>query len=237
MHIFYCFNIVFFTTALISVTSAHGVITSATGDAGGQGTALAGIIPLKPHPMLDYYRSMLTLLVDAATPRDGTRRRPFQQDTTVFEEEDDDNQAEARTGCGMTIQAGEINIPTAMQSVITQNGGLPQVSPGGELTMTLHQVNADGAGPYECMIDQTGTGASFTPMTVTQNVPGREGRDRAGSETDFVSSSSEGFSWRGLLSNGGRDIAACSTDAGEYGMYRNRRCDGRYMYGSVPKPC
>jgi len=105
----------------------------------------------------------------------------------VFEEEDDGNQGEARTGCGMTIQAGEINIPTAMQSVITQNGGLPQVSPGGELTMTLHQVNADGAGPYECMIDQTGTGASFTPITVTQNVPGQDGRDRAGSETDFVS--------------------------------------------------
>ncbi|CAZ79612.1 unnamed protein product [Tuber melanosporum] len=163
MHMHYFLDIVLFTTTLITVTSAHGVITSATGDAGGQGTALA---------------------VDAATPRDGTRRRPFQQDTTVFEEEDDD-EGVARTGCGMTLQAGEINIPTAMQSVITQNGGLPQVSPGGELTMTLHQVNGDGAGPYECMIDQTGTGASFTPMTVTQNVPGQDGRDRDGSETDF----------------------------------------------------
>ncbi|RPB01679.1 hypothetical protein L873DRAFT_1788289 [Choiromyces venosus 120613-1] len=51
--------------------------------------------------------------------------------------------------------------------------------------MTLHQVNADGAGPYECMIDQTGTGASFTPVVVTQNVLGQNGRERDRSEIDF----------------------------------------------------
>ncbi|CUS07535.1 unnamed protein product [Tuber aestivum] len=169
MHMHYFLDIVLFTTTLTTLTSAHGVIIEATGDAGGQGTALA---------------------VDAATPRDGTRRRPFQQDTTVFEEEDDDEGA-VRTGCGMTLQAGEIDIPTAMQSVIAQNGGLPQVSPGGELTMTLHQVNADGAGPYQCMIDQTGTGESFTPMVVTQNVPGEEGRERDGSETAFMPANME----------------------------------------------
>ena len=49
---------------------------------------------------------------------------------------------------------------------------LPQVSAGGELMMTLHQVNGDGAGPYTCMIDATGTGTNWTPIQVTQNVDG-----------------------------------------------------------------
>lgn len=53
------------------------------------------------------------------------------------------------------------------------NGGtLPQVSAGGEISMTLHQVNGDGAGPYKCMIDATGTGTQWTPIQVTQNIDG-----------------------------------------------------------------
>jgi hypothetical protein len=38
--------------------------------------------------------------------------------------------------------------------------------------MTVHQVNSDGAGPYDCMIDATGTGANWQPITVTQNLEG-----------------------------------------------------------------
>lgn len=53
--------------------------------------------------------------------------------------------------------------------------------------MTLHQVNGDGAGPYTCMIDATGTGTNWVNMQVTTNVPGRRGNDRNGAETDFVS--------------------------------------------------
>lgn len=50
---------------------------------------------------------------------------------------------------------------------------LPQVSAGGQLMMTLHQVNGDGAGPYTCMMDASGTGQSFdTMLQVTQNVDG-----------------------------------------------------------------
>jgi hypothetical protein len=154
-------------SATIPTVTAHGVIIAAEGDAGGQGTALA---------------------VDSSTPRDGTRRRPFQQDTTRFEDADDeDNPAVGATGCGETLQNGEINIATAMQQVISESGGLPQVSQGGQVIMTLHQVNADGAGPYACMVDGTGSGASFVPMAVSQNVPGDDGRDRDGSATDFVS--------------------------------------------------
>lgn len=50
--------------------------------------------------------------------------------------------------------------------------------------MTLHQVNGDGAGPYTCEIDTTGTGNNFQPMTVLTNVPGAGGNSGARAE-DF----------------------------------------------------
>lgn len=101
-------------------------IIEATGNAGGSGTAIG---------------------IDESTPRTGTGRRPFQQDTTIFD---------GPTGCGRTLLGGQNNMETGTAAVAQKNGGLPQVTPGGILSMTLHQVNADGAGPYTCMIDQTG---------------------------------------------------------------------------------
>lgn len=49
--------------ALAELVAGHGAIIAAVGDAGGSGMALG---------------------VDTSTPRDGTRRRPFQQDSTRF---------------------------------------------------------------------------------------------------------------------------------------------------------
>ena len=42
--------------------------------------------------------------------------------------------------------------------------------------MTLHQVNADGAGPMACSIDTSGKGTSFQAMQITTNVPGTNGK-------------------------------------------------------------
>jgi hypothetical protein len=71
--------------------------------------------------------------------------------------------------------------------MIAANGGtLPQITPGGMVSMTLHQVNGDGAGPYQCMIDSTGTGTNWQPMTVGTNVPGTNSNSKA-KATDFVS--------------------------------------------------
>lgn len=63
---------------------------------------------------------------------------------------------------------------------------LPQVSQGGELRMTLHQVNSDGGGPYVCMIDATGRGTNWVAMEVTEQVPGDDGNNDEGEATDFV---------------------------------------------------
>lgn len=47
--------------ATAELVAGHGAIIAATGDAGGSGMALG---------------------IDTSTPRDGTRRNPFQQDST-----------------------------------------------------------------------------------------------------------------------------------------------------------
>lgn len=141
------------------LAASHSVITNAVGDSGGSGMALG---------------------VDTSTPRDGTRRRPFQQDATRF-------RGDAEDTVGETIGAGDNDVESGTSAILAETGDvLPQVSPGGELNMTLHQVNSDGAGPYTCMINSDGTAASWSEITVTQNVEGNErGRNRDGEAQDF----------------------------------------------------
>jgi hypothetical protein len=62
---------------------------------------------------------------------------------------------------------------------------IPQVSStGGVVTMTFHQINGDGAGPITCSVSADATGKTFTPMEVTTNVPGTNGRSNAANK-DF----------------------------------------------------
>jgi hypothetical protein len=59
------------------------------------------------------------------------------------------------------------------------------VTKGSTVQVTLHQVNADGAGPYVCDLDATSNaGVAFTNLTVTNNVPGANGLSQA-KEQDF----------------------------------------------------
>ncbi|CZR44920.1 putative gEgh 16 protein [Fusarium proliferatum ET1] len=148
-----------FVAADLAAVSAHSVITNAVGDAGGSGMALG---------------------VDTSTPRDGTRRRPFQQDATRFRGNSADTVGETLSGGDNDIEQGTLDI---MEETGSQ---LPQVNPGGSLEMTVHQVNSDGAGPYTCMINADGTGTSWENIQVTTNVEGNErGRNRDGEMGDF----------------------------------------------------
>lgn len=91
-------------------------------------------------------------LVEDTTPRDGATRNPFQQDSTRFRNA-------AADACGETLGGGTNDPATQVPAMLAANGGqMPQISAGGMVMMTLHQVNGDGAGPYECMIDSTGAG-------------------------------------------------------------------------------
>ena len=156
----------FFSTALVALlagtqfVAGHGVITAAKGDAGGSGSAIG---------------------VDPSTPRDGTTAKPFEQDTTRFK-------GNAADTCGSTKEGGVNDIESGTAAVLKQSGGqLPQITAGGSVQMTLHQVNSDGAGPYACMIDSTGTGTNWQNIQVTTNVAGNDkGRNPDGQAQDHV---------------------------------------------------
>ncbi|KAF4955750.1 hypothetical protein FGADI_4321 [Fusarium gaditjirri] len=152
-------NIIFALFVAADLATAHSVITNAVGDAGGSGMALG---------------------VDTSTPRDGTRRRPFQTDATRF-------RGNAADTVGETLAGGDNQIEQGTLDIMEETGSqLPQVNPGGSLEMTVHQVNSDGAGPYTCMINADGTGTSWDNIQVTTNVEGNErGRNRDGEMGDF----------------------------------------------------
>ncbi|SZF01261.1 unnamed protein product [Blumeria hordei] len=143
--------------AFSQLVAGHGAIIKAVGDMGGSGTAIG---------------------IDAATPRDGATRNPFQADATRFK----NNNVDA---CGETLGGGPNDPMTGMAKVVSESNGMPMISAGGMVMMTLHQVNGDGAGPYECMIDSTGMGTGgWTKMEVATNVPGKNSRSKAKAE-DF----------------------------------------------------
>ncbi|KAG8830366.1 hypothetical protein FRC18_008207 [Serendipita sp. 400] len=119
--------------------------------------------------------SAMAMGVVATTPRDGTRRNPFQTDSSIINDEEIES-GEA-SPCGRTLQGGVNQIASEVDAA--SSAGLPAMSADGQITMTLHQVNGDGAGPYTCDISTDATGTNFQPATVVTNVPGRNSRSRA----------------------------------------------------------
>ncbi|KAJ6459490.1 hypothetical protein C8R47DRAFT_994627, partial [Mycena vitilis] len=106
----------------------------------------------------------------ASTPRTGSSPKPFEQDTSVIR---DKEIASGKTGaCGRTAAGG--NNDVAAQLAAASSAGLPTAAADGSVTMTLHQVNQDGAGPFTCDVSGDG-GNTFQAATVTTNVPGKFG--------------------------------------------------------------
>jgi len=137
---------------------AHGTITGVTGANGVQAAGF-GIL--------------------ASTPRNGATPKPFEQDTSVIR---DKEIASGKTGvCGRTAAGG--NNDVASQLAAASQAGLPTAGADGSVTMTLHQVNQDGAGPFTCEVSGDG-GNTFQAATVTQQVPGKFGLSFA-TATDF----------------------------------------------------
>ncbi|KAI1757607.1 hypothetical protein F4782DRAFT_135757 [Xylaria castorea] len=144
--------------SIAHLVAGHGAITNAVGDAGGSGMAIG---------------------IDTSTPRDGTKRKPFQQDSTRFRGDQADT-------FGETVGAGDNDVEQGTQAIMAETGDqLPQVTQGGALNMTLHQVNSDGGGPYTCAINADGTGQTWEDITVTTTPPGKNSRNREGAATDF----------------------------------------------------
>ncbi|TQS31431.1 hypothetical protein Golomagni_08286, partial [Golovinomyces magnicellulatus] len=146
---------------------------------------------------------------DDSTPRDGATRKPFQADSTRFK----NNNVDA---CGETLGGGPNEPAEQVAKVVQASNGMPMISPGGMVMMTLHQVNGDGAGPYKCMIDTTGTGTGgWTDMDVVTNVPGKNSRSKAKAE-DFPLTAKVAADQKCTGSMGGMDnvcMVRCNNNA------------------------
>ncbi|KAH8893845.1 hypothetical protein GQ53DRAFT_100168 [Thozetella sp. PMI_491] len=144
--------------AAAPLVAAHGKVPVVTGDAGGNGTALAikgGIVP-GPGP-----------------------NSKTEVDTTVF------GSTKIQTdGLGRTTGQGKNNVAMLSAAMAQSGATLPQVSDGGSISGTFHIVTTDGAGPIKAVLDPTATGkfSNGTMLTTVTDVPGKNGNIAAPKE-------------------------------------------------------
>lgn len=78
-------------------------------------------------------------------PRNCTSINPCQQDATLIR--DAEIAANVVNECGRTELQGNIDIGENTENALAAKE-VTQVQSGSTLTITMHQVNADGAGPF-----------------------------------------------------------------------------------------
>ncbi|KAA8572926.1 hypothetical protein EYC84_003477 [Monilinia fructicola] len=139
---------ILFQAALLSVAQAHGVILAAQG--------------LKGSP------TSVGFKVDDAIARNCTGISPCQQDTTIIR--DAEIAANIVNECGRTELSGNIDVGENTENALAANS-VTQVKAGTKMTVTIHQVNADGAGPYSCDLDQTSNAAKTQDFNITVQLP------------------------------------------------------------------
>ncbi|TPX15857.1 uncharacterized protein E0L32_000191 [Thyridium curvatum] len=143
--------------ALVAVANAHGAIINAQG--------LAGSPP------------SVGFAVDKSIARNCTTISPCQLDATIIR--DAEIKANIVNECGRTELAGNIDVGESTEAAL-RLGQVTQVKAGSKITVTIHQVNADGAGPYACDLDEeSNAGIISQNLTVTNNVPGVNGFSEA----------------------------------------------------------
>lgn len=77
--------------------------------------------------------------------RNCTSISPCQQDATLIR--DAEIESNVVNECGRTEIGGNIDVGENTENALAA-GQVTQVKSGSTITMTIHQVNADGAGPY-----------------------------------------------------------------------------------------
>ncbi|KAI5918645.1 hypothetical protein F4810DRAFT_561241 [Camillea tinctor] len=144
-------------SVLLALTQAHGVILGAQG--------------IKGSP------ESVGFQVNPELARNCTSISPCQQDTTIIRDQEIiDNVVNE---CGRTELAGNIDIGENTENALAA-GAVTQVQSGTQMIVTIHQVNADGAGPYTCDLVEAGNNGIITQnLTVEDNVPGVNGLSQA----------------------------------------------------------
>ncbi|GAD95364.1 hypothetical protein SNOG_11034 [Paecilomyces variotii No. 5] len=145
--------------ALVAGVHSHGVILAVEGEKG------------SPESR--------GFLVNTTLPRNCINISPCQQDTTIIRDEEM-NQNIVNT-CGRTELNGNVDVGQETEKELAANR-VTSVQKGSTLAVTIHQVNADGAGPYSCDLDPTSNSLAtneFIPLQVSNNVPGTNGLSQA----------------------------------------------------------
>ncbi|KAI2604348.1 uncharacterized protein GGS25DRAFT_515891 [Hypoxylon fragiforme] len=151
------FSSIISLASLLALAQAHGVILGAQG--------------------LDGSPASVGFKVEAELARNCTSISPCQQDTTIIR--DAEIAANVVNECGRTELAGNIDIGENTENALAA-GAVTQVKAGTQLEVTIHQVNADGAGPYACDLVEAGNNGVITQnLTVENNVPGVNGFSQA----------------------------------------------------------
>ncbi|CAP64829.1 uncharacterized protein PODANS_5_3780 [Podospora anserina S mat+] len=148
---------------LPSLVSAHGVILAAQGEA-------------DSPPSVGF-------MVNDAIARNCTSINPCQMDTTIIR--DAEIAAGTVNSCGRTKLNGNIDVGTVTENALAE-GAVTAVRQGSSVDVTIHQVNADGAGPYTCDLDEgSNSGIMSHELVVSNNIPGQNGLSQA-AEQEFT---------------------------------------------------
>jgi len=143
---------ILYSAALLSLVNAHGQILAAQGIAGSN--------------------TSIGFQVDTALARNCTTISPCQQDATLIRNAE--IESNIVNECGRTELTGNIDVGENTENQLVA-GTVTQVKAGTAMTVTIHQVNADGAGPYVCDLDPTGEFSSSyfgaLSLTSSQEIP------------------------------------------------------------------
>jgi len=88
--------------------------------------------------------------------------------------------------CGSQKLDGKKQTPIDFQAALktaTNPKNLATADANGVISMTLFQVNADGAGPYSCKVSEDASGKNFKAMEVVTQVPGTKGKSGAANKS------------------------------------------------------
>ena len=104
------------------------------------------------HGLISDHSVADTLKVVLDLARNCTDISPCQQDTAIIR--DEEIKANIVNACGRTELAGNIDIGDNTETQLAA-GQVADVAAGDMVNVTIHQVNADGGGPYSCDLDTT----------------------------------------------------------------------------------
>jgi len=152
---------IFSTSTLVSVAffisiplsvSGHGVVTEVKGANGKNGVGF-GVTDVK-----------------------GTKLRLFNQASRYIKGD--------TSACGSQKLDGKKQTPVNQAEELQKaiSNGVPTAAADGTISMTLFQVNADGAGPYNCEVSEDATGKTFKAIETTKQVPGVKSKSSAKNE-------------------------------------------------------